>query len=111
MTKSCSARVDNASNVSNTIVESVIRGDTATLNPSSFPNFNVSAMTKASMGPGESPATSPRIIPENKDSKAFTMQTSVGGFTYQFSCMWGRVKFNPRIKLVTCIRAVRQKIL
>jgi hypothetical protein len=96
MTTLCSARVDNASNVINIIVESVIRGETATLNPSSFPNFNVSAMTKANNGPGDMPATNPRIIPENKDSRAFTMQTNAGRFTYQFSAMCvlvGWIKF------------------
>jgi hypothetical protein len=44
-------------------------------------------MTKANNGPGDMPATNPRIIPENKDSRAFTMQTNAGRFTYQFSAM------------------------
>jgi hypothetical protein len=28
------------------------------------------------------------MIPENKDSKAFTMQTSAGVFAYQSSVVW-----------------------
>jgi hypothetical protein len=73
------------------MVESVIRGDTATLKPSSFPNFNASAITKESIGPGDRPATSPRIIPENNDSKAkaFIMPTNAATFQYQFSARFG----------------------
>ncbi|MFB0523686.1 MAG: hypothetical protein ACETV1_08035 [Candidatus Bathyarchaeia archaeon] len=49
------ASFDNTTSANTIIAEPVINGETATLNPSPFPNFKVSEITKATSGLGDNP--------------------------------------------------------